>query len=275
MEEQLEDARELLKQKRYEEAREILEEIDYHPTAQKWLAQLDEIEGPSSMSLLASPPASPLPEKRKNSAPISPKQKTKVSTVDARLAKARRLIEEQKYQEAQALLLTVDHPTADKWLARLAAMGKTTPQMQTNVIVNQQQNGPGCVMQFLWFVFVGWWAAQLWIGIAWFAMLTIIGVPLAIFMINRVSGVIALRPSASARNNQTRVTVQDGTTTVEVGAGTQQINLLVRIFWFLAFGWWLSAIWMEIAYLLCFIIIGLPLGLRMFDYTPTVLTLRR
>ena len=42
-EEQLRQAGALIKQKRYEEARDILEGIAEHPTAQKWLAKLDEV----------------------------------------------------------------------------------------------------------------------------------------------------------------------------------------------------------------------------------------
>lgn len=40
----------------------------------------------------------------------------------ATLDKARKLIQAKRYEDARALLLTVDHPTADKWLTRLNAM---------------------------------------------------------------------------------------------------------------------------------------------------------
>ena len=42
-EEQLHQAGALIKQKRYEEARDILEDIADNPTAQKWLTKLDEV----------------------------------------------------------------------------------------------------------------------------------------------------------------------------------------------------------------------------------------
>lgn len=35
------------------------------------------------------------------------------------LSKARTLIEAKRYEDARALLITVDHPTAEKWLAKL------------------------------------------------------------------------------------------------------------------------------------------------------------
>lgn len=40
----------------------------------------------------------------------------------AKMQAAKELIEAKKYQEARALLKTVDHPTAQLWLARLDAM---------------------------------------------------------------------------------------------------------------------------------------------------------
>ena len=38
---------------------------------------------------------------------------------------------------------------------------------------------------------------------------------------------------------------------------------------------WLSAFWMEVAYFFCLTLLGLPIGLWMFDKTPAVLTLGR
>jgi uncharacterized membrane protein YccF (DUF307 family) len=51
-------------------------------------------------------------------------------------------------------------------------------------------------------------------------------------------------------------------------------GLLVRAIWFLLVGWWLSGIAVGVAYLLCLIIIGLPLGFMVFNQLPLILTLR-
>ena len=48
-----------------------------------------------------------------------------------------------------------------------------------------------------------------------------------------------------------------------------------RALWFVCVGWWLGAIWMGTAYFLCLIIIGLPIGIMMFDRTGGVMTLLR
>lgn len=39
-----------------------------------------------------------------------------------RMMRAKKLIEAQRYEDARALLVTIDHPTADKWLAKLNSM---------------------------------------------------------------------------------------------------------------------------------------------------------
>jgi len=137
-------------------------------------------------------------------------------------------------------------------------------------VIVSPQKGPGCLVQVLWFLFIGWWAGQLWIIVAWLLMVTIIGIPLAVTMLNKVPQVIALRGQIT---NLT-VTVVEGVTVVSASAVPQR-NLLLRAIWFLLIGWWLSAIWMELAYLACLTIIGLPLGFWMFDRVAALVSLRR
>lgn len=50
--------------------------------------------------------------------------------------------------------------------------------------------------------------------------------------------------------------------------------IILRILYFVLFGWWASIIWSVIAYLLCLSIIGLPIGLLMFNRLPQLLTLK-
>jgi len=123
----------------------------------------------------------------------------------------------------------------------------------------------------LWFVFIGWWAGQVWIFIAWLLMLSVIGIPLGIMMMNKVPRVIALRGESTALT----VTSVDGETVVSVGGQVPQHNIILRAIYFLLIGWWLSAFWMELAYAICLTIIGLPVGFWMFDRVPALVSLRR
>lgn len=130
-------------------------------------------------------------------------------------------------------------------------------------ITYQQTSRPGCLIQLVWYWFLGWWLGLIWVSVAWLLMLTVIGIPVAVVMLNNVSQIIALR----------------GRRIVQVSAaGVQdvpQINILIRALWFVVFGWWASGLWMAAAYLLCLSIIGLPLGFWMFDLTPTIVSLKR
>ncbi len=139
-----------------------------------------------------------------------------------------------------------------------------------NVVVETRRN-PGCLLQLLWFAFIGIWLGQAWMVVAWVLMITIIGLPLGIAMLNMVPKVIALREP----ERQIRVIRREDGRMVLQDVDRPQVHFLLRALYFILVGWWLSALWMEAAYLLCLTVIGLPIGFWMFDRVPAVLTLRR
>ena len=143
--------------------------------------------------------------------------------------------------------------------------------MSSQTVVVETRRNPGCLLQLLWFAFIGIWLGQIWMIAAWILMVTIIGLPLGIAMLNMLPKVFALREPAQQVRVLRRV---DGSMMVQE-LDRPQVNMLLRATYFLLVGWWLSALWMEAAYLLCTTIIGLPLGFWMFDRIPAVLTLRR
>ncbi len=49
---------------------------------------------------------------------------------------------------------------------------------------------------------------------------------------------------------------------------------LIRAVYFIFIGWWLTGLWINVAWLLNATIIGLPLGLLMINRVPQVLTLK-
>ncbi len=139
-----------------------------------------------------------------------------------------------------------------------------TQTQVSNSVVYQQTNRPGCLLQLLWFGFIGWWFGLIWVGLAWFLNITIIGLPIGAAMLNNVPQVIALRGR--------RVMQVDTTGRV---SNAPELPLILRALYFLVIGWWLSAAWMIVAYALCMTIIGLPIGFLMFDLVPTLTTLKR
>jgi uncharacterized membrane protein YccF (DUF307 family) len=139
--------------------------------------------------------------------------------------------------------------------------------MQSQTIVVSQQNGPGLLIRALYFILVGWWFSGIWAVVAWIFCLTIIGLPFGLYMLNRLPQVVTLKP-----NRGDLVLTSTGRV---VERNVPQHPILLRALYFLLIGWWLSAIWIAIAWALNASIIGMVLGFWMFDRVPALITLAR
>jgi hypothetical protein len=76
-------------------------------------------------------------------------EKNKNDDVQKAMAKAKQLIEKKKYDDARAILITIDHPKAEEWLNRINQISPTTSQ---TIVVKEKAKG-GCVRNTL--VFLG------------------------------------------------------------------------------------------------------------------------
>jgi|AntRauMinimDraft_4_1070384.scaffolds.fasta_scaffold00185_23 uncharacterized membrane protein YccF (DUF307 family) len=51
-------------------------------------------------------------------------------------------------------------------------------------------------------------------------------------------------------------------------------SVVVRGAYFLLFGWWASGVWLSIAWLFNLTIIGMPLGIKMINFVPKIVSLK-
>jgi uncharacterized membrane protein YccF (DUF307 family) len=129
-----------------------------------------------------------------------------------------------------------------------------------------EARGPNLLVRVLWFLLVGWWLGGIVSAVAWFLVVIIIGLPIGLWLINRLPTVITLRP-------------QEQSWTVDaagvVRAGREQASFLLRAVYFVLIGWWFSGVWMAVAYVALLTIIGIPLAFWMYGRVGAVTTLYR
>jgi uncharacterized membrane protein YccF (DUF307 family) len=133
------------------------------------------------------------------------------------------------------------------------------------------KTGPSMLVRAVWYVLIGWWLTGFVMAFAWVLAITIIGLPITFYLVNRIPSVLTLRPRAQQFE---LVTDADGVTRYKRIA-TEQSSLLLRLLWFVFIGWWASLAWMIASYLLMLTIIGIPLGLMMVNRLPFVFSLHR
>ena len=150
----------------------------------------------------------------------------------------------------------------------------SSTQLSTQVAPQQQvSREPGIpfLIRVLWFFLIGWHVTLWWVLAAWLFNVTVIGLPVGLWMLDRVPLVLTLR-------------TQRGYTVTQVDANgavqsryqsTPQISWVLRFLYFVLIGWWFSLIWSLLSWLLCVTIIGLPLGVLMLNRLPSVTTLMR
>lgn len=133
------------------------------------------------------------------------------------------------------------------------------------------KTGPHILVRVLWYFLVGWWLTAIAMAVAWLAAVVIAGSPLSFWLVNRIPTFLTLRPR---REQYLLVMGADGVTRMQRVA-TEQSSVLVRIVYFILVGWWLSALWMGISYVLMLTILGIPLGMMMVNRIPVVFSLHR
>lgn len=139
--------------------------------------------------------------------------------------------------------------------------------MTTATIVNQPRGIGFLILRIIYFIFIGLWLSGLWATIAWVLSITIIGLPLSLWMLNRLPQISTLKPES--HNLIVTTTGEAYTTRVE------QLPFIIRAVYFLLVGWWFSGLWLALAWLLSSSVIGIPFAFWMIDRVPAIITLSR
>ena len=140
------------------------------------------------------------------------------------------------------------------------------------IIFQQQRRGPGLLVRGLWFIFLGYWLAGLALAFAYLTLLVSLGLlsPVAFAIFNRVPYLLTLRERSRTWVAQT----QGGVTTLRE-ATLDQRPWYLRALYFVFVGWWLTAIWISVAWTIGIFLITLPLTIWMLDRISGIATLQR
>src|SRR5262245_62935964 len=126
-----------------------------------------------------------------------------------------------------------------------------------------EAQAPSLLTRVLYFALIGWWLGGLLGALAWTLNATIVGLPVGVWLINRLPTFVTLRPQEQGWR------LEDGVWR----SSPEQWEFLPRALWFAFVGWWLSAIWLIVAYAALVTIVGLPIAFWMYGRIGAVTTL--
>lgn len=145
----------------------------------------------------------------------------------------------------------------------------TESQTPVSLPVVVEAKSYGFIIRALYFLFVGWWLGLAWSLLSWLVYATVILAPVGSAMLSKVPGLVSLK----ARQKQIRVEATAAGTTV-TQEGVKQHNILLRILYY-PFGLVFSLIAILAAWLLCCLIITMPLGVWLYGKVPWLASLHR
>lgn len=138
-----------------------------------------------------------------------------------------------------------------------------------STVVVRESPEPNVLIRAIWFVAVGWWLSGLATLLAILLQTTIMGIPAAVYVINRI-------PQATTLKSSRRVEVAQGEGVVRVGfSDRQQRSWWIRAIYYVLVGWWAVSLWLSVAWMAGLTVILLPLSFWMYGATGKVQTLRR
>ncbi len=112
----------------------------------------------------------------------------------------------------------------------------------------------------VWFVVAGCWLSCLWVLATWVLLCLFVFPTVANRMITTIPNVLTLRTESDPPRSIVPVS----------SAGPPDAIGSARLFYMLFVGWWLSCVWMMLAWALSVTVIGIPVSYRMYSVAPTI-----
>jgi uncharacterized membrane protein YccF (DUF307 family) len=123
------------------------------------------------------------------------------------------------------------------------------------------------LIRFVYFLAFGLWFGGLCAVAGWILCVTVVGLPLGIWVLHRLPLVTTLtmpddeyRPIQSAKDFRHE-------------DADEPFPFLIRALWFVLVGWWLAGLTIKVAFILSASIVFSPIGFWMINRVPAVLTL--
>jgi uncharacterized membrane protein YccF (DUF307 family) len=145
--------------------------------------------------------------------------------------------------------------------------GGTQPPAVQPIVVKVKSHG--LIIRFLYFCLIGWWFGLFWALLSWAMYATVVLAPLGIVMLNKVPGAISLK----AREKDLKVVVDESGYKVKQ-ENKKQHPIWVRILYY-PIGLIASLIAIFLGWMLCILLITMPLGIMVFNWVPAIASLHR
>lgn len=130
--------------------------------------------------------------------------------------------------------------------------------------------GPGWFIRLLYFAFVGWWFSGVCIVVSFLLIATVVGMPIGVAILNLLPQITSLRP----RSQGMTVTSRGDTTVINFQVGATQRNWFVRAAYFFLAGWWITALYLVVAWIGTVLTLGWG-AFFLYYPVPALLTLHR
>lgn len=119
-------------------------------------------------------------------------------------------------------------------------------------------------IRFVYFIGIGWWFGLLATLLANLLLVTIIGIPFGVIILNRLPSIVFMREAGEL--------CPEG---FEHRHPAEEFPFILRAVWFLVIGWELSFLTILVAYVCGITVVGIPLCIWLLNRIPVVTTLSR